>query len=314
MQGKDFLIREYERRMNLALDYVRDNLDGDLSVQQVAQAAFFSPFHFHRLFRALIGETLHEHVRRLRLEKAANALLFSPAATITDIALECGFSSSATFARAFRDHFGVSASTYRAGERRKSKANRKEGKAKSKHGKASTPAMGYSGPRQLSFQQGRCTMNVDIRTIEPMRVAYVRHLGGYTVEGIGEAYEKLMQWAGPRNLMGPGTRVVGISHDNPDITPGDKCRYDACITVDEGVEARGPVSVKDLPGGTCAVYRFRGKAEEIADAYRSLFGDWLPSSGYQPGDAPCMEFCLNDPHQDPEGKFTMDICIPVKPL
>ncbi len=133
------LIREYERRINLAMDYVRDNLDADLSVNAIARAALFSPFHFHRLFTAVTGETLYDHVRRLRLEKAANCLLHAPEQRITDIALRCGFSSSATFARAFRDHFGESASEWRS---RGTEKRSKKSKSKSKKGKARPERIG----------------------------------------------------------------------------------------------------------------------------------------------------------------------------
>jgi AraC family transcriptional regulator len=108
--------------------------------------------------------------------------------------------------------------------------------------------------------------------------------------------------------------MIGISYDNPEVTPEDKLRYDACITVPEKVETSGEFVFRTLKGGEFAVYRFIGKDIEIAQAYQDIFGDWLPDSGYQVDDRPCMEIYLNDPEKDPEHKFVMDICVPVKPL
>lgn len=306
------LVSEYERRLNLALDYVRHNLDADLSVSAVARAALFSPFHFHRLFTAMTGETLYEHVRRLRLEKAANSLLGSAGCSITDVALDCGFGSSATFARAFRDHFGMSASEWRMrGGAKKSKKS----KMKSKTGKASEVPLGYSSGRKLlTLQPRRCSMKVEVKELPSYRVAYVRSKSGYEEKAIHDAYETLCGWAGPRGLFGPDTKVIGASYDNPEITPISKCRYDACITIGDDVQAEGPISVKVFPGGKYAVYRWRGKPRDIGPVFQSLMGEWFPSSGYQPGDAPCLEFYHNAPDSDPKGEATVDVCIPVKPL
>jgi AraC family transcriptional regulator len=306
------LVREYERRINMAMDYIRANLDGDLSVSAIARAALFSSYHFHRLFTAMTGETLYDHVRRVRLDKAAASLMYDPGKSITDIALESGFGSSATFARAFRGHFGMSASEWRSREAWKKSKKRK---TKRKAGKASTKLLGYSGGRQRStLHQRRCGMKVEVKELPAYRVAYVRSKRGYEQGAIHDAYETLMRWAGPRRLCGPQTKVIGASYDNPEITPAAKCRYDACITIGPEVKAEGPVSVKEFPGGTYAVYRWRGKPQDIGPVFQSLMGEWFPTSGYQPGDAPCLEFYHNDPDADPKGEATVDICIPVKPL
>lgn len=293
------------------MDYIRANLGGDLSVNAIARAALFSPFHFHRIFTALTGETLYYHVRRVRLDKAANMLLFSPELSITEVALDCGFGSSATFARAFREQFGMSASEWRSAASGKSKKR----KTKSKRGKAHAPLLGYSWSRPHSTpQQRRCRMKVDVKQLPAHRVAYVRSKRGYEEKAIHEAYETLCRWAGPRGLLGPNTKVIGASYDNPEVTAMDKCRYDACITIGPDVRPEGPVSVKDFPAGKYAVYRWRGRPKDVGPVFRSLMGEWFPQSGYQPGDAPCLEFYHNDPDSDPKGEATVDICIPVKPL
>lgn len=306
------LVGEYTRRLNLARDYIRGNLDGELTVETVSRAALFSPFHFHRLFSAMTGETLYDHIRRVRLEKAANLLLNSPERPVTDIALDVGFGSSASFARAFRDHFEMSASEWRAsGGKRKSK----KCKTESKNGKARRTRPVYRGARQGSPPQtGRCGMKVELKELPAYRVAYVSSARGYESEAIGHAYETLMRWAGPRGVFGPDTKVIGASYDNPEITAVAKCRYDACVTIGEGVKVDGPVSEKRFPGGKYAVYRWRGRPQDVGKAYQEFMGGWFPASGYQPGDAPCLEFYYNDPASDPKGEVTADLCIPVKPL
>ena len=105
--------REYESRVNRVLDYIDRSLEKKLSLEELARVASFSPFHFHRIFKCMVGETLNDYIRRIKLEKAANILAHNERTSITEIAFDCGFSSSAVFARAFKENFGMSASEWR---------------------------------------------------------------------------------------------------------------------------------------------------------------------------------------------------------
>src|ERR1700712_2284808 len=104
----------YIRRINKAIDYATENLDKKISLDVLAAQALFSPYHFHRIFRAVMGETVNGFTTRMRNEKAARLLRFSKK-TMTDIAMECGFSSSSTFSRIFRQYFQISPTEYRHG-------------------------------------------------------------------------------------------------------------------------------------------------------------------------------------------------------
>lgn len=156
-------------------------------------------------------------------------------------------------------------------------------------------------------------MNVEIKTKPALHLAYVSHHEGYNPK-IGRAFEKLCRWAGPRGLINKDSIFLGISLDNPDITPPDKCRYYACMSVPEGVMAEKGIGVLDMPELTCAVYRYEGPQDGIDKAYKEVYSKWLPASGYQPGDFPSYEIYLNDPQSDPERKFRLEVCLPVKPL
>ena len=105
---KQKLRQEYIARINRVIDHIEADLVGDISLSRLAKVANFSEFHFHRIFRAMVGETLHQFVQRLRLERAASQLVSNPLTPITNIALDCGFSSSAAFSRAFKDGFSMS--------------------------------------------------------------------------------------------------------------------------------------------------------------------------------------------------------------
>ena len=110
-----YLREEYTARINRVIDHIEANIDKDLSLEELAEVAHFSPFHFHRIFRAMVRETLNDFVQRVRIEKAALKLALNPKKSITEIALECGFSGSSAFARAFKAAFNMSASDWRSG-------------------------------------------------------------------------------------------------------------------------------------------------------------------------------------------------------
>src|SRR6266404_6252717 len=123
VQATESTRNEYAARMNRVVDHIQSHLADPLNLERLAAVACFSPFHFHRLFRVWMGETLQDFVHRLRLERAAQLLVFNRLRSISEIALECGFSSSGAFARAFKGAFGVSASEWR--KRKICQSNRK---------------------------------------------------------------------------------------------------------------------------------------------------------------------------------------------
>ncbi|HEX2963175.1 MAG TPA: AraC family transcriptional regulator [Ignavibacteriales bacterium] len=313
-------IREYENRIRKVLNYINDNLDQNLSLENLSKEAFFSPYHFHRLFTALTGETPSDMVKRLKLEKAANLLVTDRDLSITEAALRCGFSSSAGFARSFKEHFGYSATEWREygfiEHARKLSEDSKNCKTDSRNWKEfRIEEVYFSSVDNNSTETNlwRIAMNVEIKTKPARHLAYVSHHHGYN-SSVGDAFEKLCRWAGPRGLINKDSVFLGISLDNPDITPPDKCRYYACMSVPESVKEEKGIGVLDMPELTCAVYTYEGDQDGIEKAYKEVYSKWLPQSGYQPGDFPAYEIYLNDPKSDPERKFRLEVCLPVKPL
>lgn len=306
--------REYIARIHAVLEYINTHAGEDLSLQALAHVASFSAFHFHRIFTALVNETPGDFVKRVRLQRAALMLLHNPDHSITDIALESGFSSSAVFSRAFRGRFGMSASEWRNTGGTQFSKNRKTVRKKGKAFPFRTDYLASTINRMEHAQERRIAMDVTIKDLPGKHIAYVANLGGYKTDLIRAAWEKICGWAEPLGLLAPPAEVIGISFDDPDITPADKCRYYACITIPEGVTPPRDIGVMNIPAGRYAVMPFDGKREDIAGAYKQFYGSWLPRSGFQPEDRPCFEVYHSSPDEDPEGRFVMDICMPVRPL
>lgn len=219
--------------------------------------------------------------------------------SITEIGLSCGFSSSATFARAFKKQFGQTAGQYRAN-----------------FDQLSGPTGQATGAllRRTAAAPSTLPLEVEVKMMPPFHVAYVPNLAGYDVVNICRAWTRLYKWTAARDLIATETKMIGLSFDDPLITAPDKCRYYACITVPETVTADDKVSLMDIPAGKYAVGHLTCSVEEIELAYRSLFAHWLPNSGYQPADRPSYDIYHATPDTTAGGNFVMDICLPVQPL
>ena len=308
--------REYERRVNRAIDYVQAHLDDELTLERLAAVAAFSPFHFHRIFVAMTGETLSDLIRRIRLERAASMLSLLRETSVLEIAQRYGFESAAGFARAFRSHFGMSATQWRNGGARQWSS--KNGKTKRNPGQA-VRNPGKALPRPIPHDRGTINrmdaMQIETRDLPPCRVAYMRHVGPYNeTGGIAALWDGFERWLRTRDLRQPDTMTIGIGHDAPRISPADKLRYDACVVVGDDFKSDRFVNVADLPGGRYAVAQFEGTAADIGPAWERLFTAWLPSSGYQPEDRPCLELYQMTVTQRATGHLRCELCIPVKPL
>ena len=278
--------QDYQERIVRTLVYIQQHLDDDLPLDQVASVAAFSQFHFHRIFRAFAGEGLKQYVRRLRLERAARNLRRA-GDPVTDIAFQAGFETHESFTRAFNDMFGCSPSIYRS---RKSAPEL-------------DAADGGAGANLRPPDFGDIP-SVEIKELAPKRLVFLRHVGPYNE--VGATWGRLMMWAGMRGLLGPGTEMLGLSHDDPDITPSGKIRYDAAVVVTRPVQPEGEFGVMDLPGGKYAVITHKGPYEKLSETYRRFYGGWLPQSGCELRDTPGFEQYLNSPQNTrPEELLTL---------
>jgi AraC family transcriptional regulator len=316
-------LAEYSRRFNQVLDYIDRHLDTPLNLAELAALAHFSPFHFHRIFTAWMGETPGDYLRRRRLETAAMMLAAHPPQSVLSVALSVGFGSGEAFSRAFKLHFSCTPTAWRRDTKkrwisqlelmkdRRLQRNSNPDQVLRKQGQEAAGESAHNGhSNQPCMEIG---MDVRIVDLPAAKVAYMRYIGPYG-PGIGEFWRKVFHpWIRASGLEGR-TRY-GIAHDDPSITPAEKCRCDTCVEVAEDFVPTGNALLATLPGGRYAVAKFHGTPFDIADAWTEMFRDWLPSSGMQCDSRPCFERFAAETRKDPEtGVLECEICIPVRPL
>jgi len=305
---------EYDRRMHRVLEHIDQHLDAALDLSQLAAVAHFSSFHFHRLFLAWMGEMLGDYLRRRRLEMAAVHLITQPRTQILPVALSVGFGSAEAFTRAFKVRFGASPTLWRSELLKQRTANSKLGQTDSKQSQAEDFALPHHGDSPVQRPQGKdSAMNVKLINRQPQTIAYLRHVGPYG-EPITRFWQQVFYpWVVTQGLL--GVPRYGISHDDPNITAPEQCRYDAGVEVPADFVATGHAFKTTIPGGQYAVYRFKGTTDDIVDAWTAFLRDWLPGSGLQLDNRPCFEFYpLDGSYDHATGIFECDITLPVIPL
>jgi AraC family transcriptional regulator len=271
----------YQERVQRVLVHIQSNLDGALALEELAAVANFSPYHFHRVFRGLVGESVKEHVRRLRLERAAHRLRHSEM-PVTDIAFEAGYESHEAFTRAFRAAFGESPSGFR---------------------ETRGPVLLAPAPRPSA------PLEISAKRMPPLRVAFARHVGPYGE--VGEAWQRIMVWAMRAGAFGPRFRPLGIVHDDPEITPPQSLRYDAAIEVGDSARPQGDIGVMELPECEYATATHRGPYSTLYSTYARICGEWVAPNGRELAAAPTLEIYLNNPQNTPAEDLFTEVYIPL---
>jgi len=293
---------DYER-INRTIDFIQANLGSPLSLSKLSSVACFSKFHFHRIFRTVTGESVHQYVKRLRLEKAALLLLNQPDRSITDIAMACGFATPSAFSKSFKSWFSMTASQWRVKD---------AGGARDLYVLPNQRRLTFtkSGPIWIYGKN-----QVRIEEISLLTIAYIRNVGPFQGDDIlfDRLYTRLFKWALPRDLVGPTTYTLNIYHDRPGLTDNSRLRVMTGICVPELTRPSGPVGITTLSGGRYGVCRFCLKKDEFSNAWQWLESVWLPDSGYRWDERPAFERCHGEKTIDSDRWYDVDICIPVVP-
>ena len=152
-------------------------------------------------------------------------------------------------------------------------------------------------------------MEASIQKRSELRVISARHVGPY--QSVGPTWQKLCAWAGPRGVFGPQTLMLGLCHDDPQTTPPEQIRYDACLTVGPDVKGEGEFTIQTIAGGDYAVAIHRGPYEKLGETYTELHAKWIPAQGRRERPAPPYEIYRNNPSDTPPENLVTEICVPL---
>ena len=274
---------DYIQSVYKVIFYIEQHYNEDLTLEELSKVASFSKYHFHRIFKSIVGENVSDYIRRVRL--SSTTLKFKTNQKITKIALDSGYETNSSFSKAFKKHFGITPKEF--------SQNAKE-------------------------KKGLKMLKAKIVDLEPVEVLYVRKEGAYD-KSAGEAWELLMGFAYKnkikykKNLMGKNAMMFGIGHDNPNIIDEEKLRFDACISWDDkSVKPEGEIASKTIEGGKYAMFLHKGAYENLKATYDEI-GDWIVENNFEVRDLPMFEKYLNrDPRRTKPENLKTKIYVPLK--
>ncbi len=285
MQKKTETQRIYAERVNTVIEYINANLHDKLEVKHLAELSHFSLYHFHRIIRVFLGESLGAYISRSRVETAAKLIRYSKL-SIEEIAYNVGFETPSSFSKAFKKHFGISPTYYRT----------------------------HNTYKKILISKPTYLMNLpEPQIVERLDVTaiYIRLIGVYGSHDYASTSKKLWAYIGKHQLFGPQLETIGISHDDPRVTEGSKCRYDACVVVNKPVKPEGEIGVKTITGGKFAVFIHEGSYMKMQDTFDAIFSKWVFENGIELRNAPIMEKYLNNPYETEEDDLRTEIYIPI---
>jgi AraC family transcriptional regulator len=264
--------------------YIEENYKKDLSLGELAKISGFSKFHFHRIFKFVVGSSLGNYIKRAKMSSSTRK--FMNLESITKIALQSGYDTPASYTKAFKNVFGKTPKEYFQNIIKENKKN-----------KIMEP--------------------IKIENFEAVDILYVRKEGKYS-EAAGQAFEVLMKFVYTqkikfkKNLMGENAMVFGIGHDDPSITESSKLRYDACVTWDDKtVKPQGEISTKTIPAGKYAIFLHKGSYDGLEKTYREIMV-WIMKNEIDLRDYPMFEKYLNrDPRRTKEENLRTEIFVPL---
>jgi AraC family transcriptional regulator len=276
---------DYQERLSRVTAYIHDHLAEELDLHRLAEVAHLSPFHWHRVYQALYGETIAATVRRLRLARGSGYLA-NTRLGVEQVARKCGYPNAQSFSRAFTAAYGLSPTRYRA-----------EG--------------AHVAFRQVQKQgeTGVAHYVVDVREVPSVHLAGIAHRGPYMQ--VGRAFEVAYTRMAAQDLARPGMRWMAVYYDDPFAVPEAQLRSRAGLSLPPGGVPQPPLEPFTLGGGWCAVLRHQGPYATMRAAYQWLYGHWLVRSGYEAADSPVFEEYLNNPRDTPPEQLLSDIYLPL---
>ena len=289
-------LENYHGRMQRVLDYIDQHLGDDLDLEAVSGVAAFSKYHFHRQFTAIFGLSVHRYVQLVRMKRASYRLAYRDAQTITDIAMDAGYDAPDAFARAFRQRFGQSPSSFR----------------KSPDWEPWLAAFGpLNNARSKLMQTIYNHDDVTIRNMGQTPVAIMEHRGDPAT--IGATIQRFIAWRKTTGLSPKTSPTFNVFHSDPRTTPPAEYRMDLCVGTDQPIAANGErVEAGTIPAGRCAVLRVVGNTDNLEPAALYLYRDWLPTSGEEARDFPLYCQRLAFFPEVPEHEAVAELFLPLR--
>jgi len=286
MEIKSSTREEYLKRVNVVVDYINNHLDEELDLQKLAEMSNLSTYHFHRIMKAFLGETLGAYIIRVRLETAVRLLRYTDL-PVEQIAYSVGYEMPSSLSKSFKQFYDITPLEYR---------NNKN----------------FVIMKPVQLNPDLNLKSPKVIDIETKKAIYIRLTGAYSELDFCGAWGKLWAYVKENKLFSAGIEHISIYYDDPKVTTSEKLRTDVCLVLPKPAEPKGEIGVKEITGGKYAVFLYQGPYTNLGIVYDTIFAKWLPDCGYELRNAPLYEKYINDPSRTEEAKLKTEIYIPLQ--
>lgn len=281
-------VNYYHEAVNKVVTYIDEHLFCEMNLKLLSEIASISEFHFHRIFKAIIGETVAGYIQRIRLEKIAHRLC-AENISLTDLAEQTCYGTKYALSKAFKKYFNMSPGEYRKNPEK------------------------YAVYREV-YSIPLLELTPEIRSIDDLNVIYLSlNQTDRSQESYDRSWRELKDYVAENNLSHPEGKYLSFSFDNPEITSPLLCRYYVCYITKDKVKPSGIFGTMNIKGGTYAIFRLNGAYEELTNLYRSIYNKWLPDhKEYKLRDTNAFQLYIKQPENDDDKEFITDVYIPVE--
>ncbi|ASB48251.1 AraC family transcriptional regulator [Alkalitalea saponilacus] len=283
---KPITFNHYQNSLNKAIDFINTNLKHAPDLDTLSSIAGISSFHFHRIFKAYIGESPGAYITRIRLEKAAQLLQVSKE-NLTEIAELTGYQNQHALSKAFKNHFGINPSSFRN-------------------------IHNFFTSHIAKDEYPIIEVHPEFKYESNKKLLYIRIIDQYGAESYNDAWGRLLQYASKKGYLDGSNEFIGLCYDDPNITSHDKCRFYACITHNKEIKPEAEFGTIDLKEGKYGVFTLKGCYSGLAAMYNTIYRHWLPSAEIELRDAMSFEKYLNSPSNVKVEDLLTEIYIPIK--
>ena len=284
METKKTTREEYQKCVNAVVDYINLHLGEEIDLKSLAKISHFSPFYFHRIMKAFLGEPVGTFIVRTRTETAARLLRYTDL-PIADIAYRIGYSSSSSLSKVFKQFYGISPLEYR----------------NNKNFVIMKPAIIHS---ELKLKR-------EIKELPVRNMIYIRLFGDYKLNDYCGTWMRLQQFVQEEKLPMGEVMPYCIFHDDPKVTPIEKLRTDVCMVMPAAVTPKGNIGFKQLPAGRYAIFLYKGSYEHLQSVYDTIYGKYIPEMECTFRDEASAERYLNHPADTAPDELLTEIYIPI---
>ena len=285
METKKTTREEYQKCVNAVVDYINLHLGEEIDLKSLAKISHFSPFYFHRIRKAFLGEPVGTFIVRTRTETAARLLRYTDL-PIADIAYRIGYSSSSSLSKVFKQFYGISPLEYR----------------NNKNFVIMKPAIIHS---ELKLKR-------EIKELPVRNMIYIRLFGDYKLNDYCGTWMRLQQFVQEEKLPMGEVMPYCIFHDDPKVTPIEKLRTDVCMVMPAAVTPKGNIGFKQLPAGRYAIFLYKGSYEHLQSVYDTIYGKYIPEMECTFRDEASAERYLNHPADTAPDELLTEIYIPIE--